>query len=72
MADKKRIGIIVAAIGAAAGLLGLFFFKLVPKMKECCEEIQEKCCPAEMMKKCCPPALKKKHPPAEKKKPAKK
>ena len=45
MEDKKRFGMIVAAAGAAVGLLGLVFYKLFPKMKECCGDMMEKCCP---------------------------
>jgi hypothetical protein len=44
MEDKKRFGMVIAAIGAVTGLLGFVFYKLFPK-------IMEKCCPPKKKKK---------------------
>lgn len=43
MADKKKVGIIVAAISTLLGVLGFVFYKLFPM-------IREKCCPPKKKK----------------------
>ena len=50
MIDKKRSGVIIAAVGAVVSLLALICYKLFPKMKECCCGMGEKCCPPEKKK----------------------
>jgi len=50
MGDKKRTFIGFAILSTILSVLGVAFYKLFPKMKECCKGMWEKCCPPEEKK----------------------